>query len=382
MGERNHQRPWLSALALPATWGFYTVVVFEILFMISPFGLYFYSVYATPLSILNQHESTAWLTSFVLPHFSETRATWLNDTVHRWEWIFLPGLILFVVGFVQIYGAKLITKREVTGGLYRYIRHPQYLALAIMGVATFLRWPRYLVLLGLVLMLFAYYTLARHEEERCEERFGSKYREYRSRTGMFLPAFLLPEIHGPSVRPAWMRWAIRIVLLLVALIGARALGAQLQDYSISMLSRQTMLDGLILSPARIPSDEMSRAVALAMSESEVRSRLARAGYGTGTRLLVYVVPTSWNLPDVPMEVTTGGHRGHYTPHDFPPGRFKVLFTSALTHDAHAEGDDLLRRAYGRVPILLVREDLNANKVESLADPPAHVRWGDIPTPLF
>jgi hypothetical protein len=231
-------------------------------------------------------------------------------------------------------------------------------------------------------MLFAYYALARYEEERCEERFGSKYREYRSRTGMFLPAFLLPEIHWPSVRPAWMRWALRVIVLVAALVGASELGARLQDYSISMLPRQAMLDGLILSPARIPSEEMSRAVALAMNEPEVSDRLAGAGYGTGTRLLVYVVPTSWKLPDVPMEEETGGHRGHYTPHDFPPGQFKVLFTSVLTHDAHAEGDDLLRRAYGRVPILLVREDLNANKVESLTDPPAHVRWGDIPTPLF
>lgn len=374
------RRPAMSrVLTLPATWLFYAMVVLEIVFMVSPFAIYFYSVYATPLSILDRHASTAWLTTFVLPHFSRIRASWVNVLVHRSELIFLAGLALFLVGFIQIYGAKLFTKREVTGGLYRWIRHPQYLALAIMGVGTFLHWPRYLVLLGLVLMLFTYYHLARYEEERCEERFGAHYREYRVRTGMFLPTFMLPDFRWPRIPSAPLRWTAILVLLAVSLLGAKAIGDFLQGYSISRLSRLAMADGLAISPALTESSLIDQAVALAYRQPAVQERLARAGYGSGARLLVYVVPEAWRLPDVPMEVAGGGH---YTPDDFPPGKYKVLFTSVLTHQPGIEGDQVLKYSYGRVPILLIRVDLGSNQAEFLPDPPAHVRWGDIPTPLF
>lgn len=369
----------LPGFVLPATWLSYAAIVLEILFMISPFGIYFYSVYAHPLRFLNQHSSTAWLTTFVMPHFSETHPRWLSAVTGMSNPLLLIGFVIFAIGFIQIYAAKLITRREVTGGLYRWIRHPQYLGLAIMGLGAFLLWPRYLVLLGLVLMLFIYYRLARYEEAQCEERYGTAYREYRARTGMFLPIRALPKVRWPRSASPAVRFVMNAGLLVGLLATAKIFGSYLQDYSISVVSRLPITDGMVVTPAGLTAEDLSRATALAMSDPEVRLRLSRAGYGAGARLLVYVVPENWKLPDLPMEVSTGGH---YTPRDFPPGRFKVLFTIARSYDAGLEGDAILKYAYARTPVVLVREVITANEITSLETPPAHVRWGDIPTPLF
>ena len=40
---------------------FYVLIGFEIIYMISPFGLYYYSVYGQGLDFLNEHAATAWL---------------------------------------------------------------------------------------------------------------------------------------------------------------------------------------------------------------------------------------------------------------------------------------------------------------------------------
>ena len=75
----------------------------------------------------------------------------------------------------------------VTGILYRRIRHPQYLFLAIAGLGLLLFWPRFFILILYVNMLFVYYLLARHEEQRMLEQHGGSYRAYMNQTVMFLP---------------------------------------------------------------------------------------------------------------------------------------------------------------------------------------------------
>ena len=42
----------------------------------------------------------------------------------------------------------------------------------------------------------------------------------------------------------------------------------------------------------------------------------------------------------------------------------------------------MKTAYGLDPIVLVRIDALAGTVMEVDTPPAHVYWGDIPTPLF
>ena len=98
------------------------------------------------------------------------------------------GVCVFFHGWRQVYRARH-EHRLVTGGLYRFVRHPQYtgLFLALFGEGI-VHWPT-LFSVGLFpVIVFAYYRLARSEESRLVEEFGNEYREYQRRVPMFIPS--------------------------------------------------------------------------------------------------------------------------------------------------------------------------------------------------
>jgi len=66
----------------------------------------------------------------------------------------------FCVGAAQVYYNKLARRGAVLGGVYNLVRHPQYTCLAASGLGMLLLWPRYIVLVTFVAMLFAYSFLA------------------------------------------------------------------------------------------------------------------------------------------------------------------------------------------------------------------------------
>jgi class 3 adenylate cyclase/protein-S-isoprenylcysteine O-methyltransferase Ste14 len=171
-------RPDIAVLVIPAVWVFYAAIVFEVLFMSLPFALYYYSAYGPSLNLLHESAWTAWLTGFFLPHFSDTSSPVLNRLWGLSWALMLLGAVLFFVGFLQIYWAKIWRRELVTGGLYAVAQHPQYLGLAIVGLGTLLDWPRFLTLIMYITMLFLYGFLARWEEERCLQKFGESYRAY------------------------------------------------------------------------------------------------------------------------------------------------------------------------------------------------------------
>ena len=122
----REEMPTPGRLLKPAAFGFYVVIALEILFMISPFALYFYSVYGPVLRFLQRSPETAWLTQFFLPHISETRSAFLNGLHWLSGPLVIAGTVLFLAGAIPIYWSKLRHRGAVTGGLYRFIRHPQY----------------------------------------------------------------------------------------------------------------------------------------------------------------------------------------------------------------------------------------------------------------
>lgn len=395
------EAPGAGRLGKYAAWGFYLVVGFEIMYMISPFALTFYSAYGPVLRFLDARPQTAWLTDFFLPHFSETSSPLLNRLQKLGEPIFLAGLVLFAVGFVCIYGSKLVRRGQpVTFGLYRWVRHPQYVALAVMGVGVMLRWPRMAVLVALVTMLFLYYFLARSEERRCLARYGESYREYVGRTWMFLPGVGRRGVaHLMSGKRSASRALAAVAAWVLVVAVSVWLAYRVRDYSLARVSHISSDNVAILSPALLSPAELGRAVTIAEQNNELLGRWLASAEGQGAKLLVYVVPATWRLPDLPMEAIKTG--GHYTPKDFNRSKLKVLFTRAVmfrsprpaeesgagrgrpgTSRTEPHGDDIIRATVKRQPIILVRVDTSAGIIEAVEQPPATVRWGDIPTPLF
>ena len=372
-------RPDIAVLVIPAAWVLYVTIVFEILFMISPFGLYYYSAYGPSLNLFNRSSWTAWLTHFFLPHFSQTSSAVLNQREDLGGALMVVGGVLFLLAFAQLYWAKSRQRGLVTGGLYSVARHPQYLALAIVGLGALLIWPRYLVLIMYVTMLFVYALIARWEEARCAQQF-SGYRVYQERTARFWPR-PFPRMHAYLLsRSGRQRPAVAFTIYAVVIGAAVAVGHQLREYSLSCVSSLYTENMAVLSPAVLTSEELSTALHVAMADDRVQERLSAAG--RAVRLLVYVVPMEWNLPDLPLEVPRGGGGGHHMPGDFDRRLYKVLFSKVRTHDQTASGREIVTKSYGLDPVILARVNTEANQTTGIETPPAHVRWGDIPTPLF
>ena len=101
--------------------------------------------------------------------------------------LLFAGFGIFLQGWRTLYKVHQ-EKRLATEGLYSLVRHSQYtgLFIALFGEGV-VHWPT-LFSVGLFpIIVFAYYRLARKEEQKTIEKFGNAYLEYRQRVPMFIP---------------------------------------------------------------------------------------------------------------------------------------------------------------------------------------------------
>ena len=79
------------------------------------------------------------------------------------------------------------TSQLVTGGIYRFIRHPLYCSLLLLtwGICCKQIGPLTLLLAGVASVLL--HRAARRDESECLAYFGEAYRLYMQRSRMFIP---------------------------------------------------------------------------------------------------------------------------------------------------------------------------------------------------
>ncbi|MFN3671497.1 MAG: protein-S-isoprenylcysteine O-methyltransferase [Bosea sp. (in: a-proteobacteria)] len=78
--------------------------------------------------------------------------------------------------------------RLVTGGVYRYVRHPMYSAFWLWAIAQALLLPNWIAgFSGMVGFGTLYFFRVGHEERLMIDGFGAEYTEYMSRTGRVIP---------------------------------------------------------------------------------------------------------------------------------------------------------------------------------------------------
>jgi protein-S-isoprenylcysteine O-methyltransferase Ste14 len=146
------------------------------------------------------------LTIYILSTFFGIKIPLLHVRGHLWASLFnlgdnaamvicqtgsflmLIGLVIMGIGWRKIYKARR-EDRLVTNGLYKYIRHPQYLGLILITTGMLIQWPTILTIIMWPILLFAYWHLAKLEEKEMENIFGPRYINYKRKTGMFLPNF-------------------------------------------------------------------------------------------------------------------------------------------------------------------------------------------------
>jgi protein-S-isoprenylcysteine O-methyltransferase Ste14 len=107
--------------------------------------------------------------------------------------LWIPGGLL-LIWTLRTLGMNLtdtvVTRRNhtlVTVGPYHWVRHPFYVATALLLLASSLLAANWFVLACGVLTFTLLAIRLKREEERLMERFGAAYRDYRERTGRFLP---------------------------------------------------------------------------------------------------------------------------------------------------------------------------------------------------
>jgi len=266
----------------------YFIIALEVLIMISPFAAFFYAALNPVLLFFAEWPAMRWLTAFFLPHMVLPPGLFLQTVRVAGSVLFVAGAVVFLVCAGQVYFHKFFRRDPALGGLYRWIRHPQYLGLGATGLGLAILWPRFLTIVLWAAMVGLYYLLARDEERRMVNQFGDQYREYMVRTGMFLPRGrertvdrLLPFQKSPMLR-SLLGFALLVV---VAVGGAFALRA----YTIAQLPLWS--EGRITAIAILPEDSifLEHRMADVLALPEVKSRLDQSL----EPILVYLVPQNY-----------------------------------------------------------------------------------------
>lgn len=397
----------------------YALVAFEFFYMATPFAAYFYAAYRPGLTLFDRVPWLSVLGRTFLPHIAVSTNNPVLDA-HD-----MVGAVLAIAGFLgfcvaagQVYYTKLARKGVVLGGVYRLVRHPQYTCLAVCGLGMLLLWPRYIVLVTFVAMLFAYAFLARAEERECLASFGEPYREYLRRTHAFVP-FRLPR---PSPASRWRPAArgqmerqpfdeaapaaegaprrrgparVGIAVARFALAVGLAIGVALavNEVALRSLSARYTDNTVYLSVTRMSADRLDRITALADADPNTRAALAAAG--PGASLISYVLPVDWDISETLMRPRPGGER--LIGSDYHGSRYRVVYTKAkLRRPAHGRG--ILTSATTRRPLLEVIVDLeDADRAERTGDsgtsapagrvievlpPDPDPRYAGVPVPVY
>ncbi|XOV90479.1 MAG: methyltransferase family protein [Pseudomonadota bacterium] len=376
--NRPGQGRGASRVATGSIWLMYTLIVLEILFMVSPFGLYYYSAYSIPLNALAANPSKGWLVQHILPHFAYHTSTLAHILIGISWPLMLIGLGIFLVGFAQIYWAKFTGKGAVAVGLYRYVRHPQYVALGIVGLGATLYWSRFLVVIAYITMLYLYGWLARFEETRCLQKFGEPYANYLRHTSRFFPGIGTGSTPAAGSLTRSIVWVVAWVLTLAVSV---SIGFLLKQHVIDAMARVEGSNSVLVALA--PVDNLSHYNSLLVSDPMIREAMA----GLDGPNITYLAPMTWSIPELGLSPVPGYETNardelrHPTQHgnslDFDPSHMRLLVTKA---EGVRAGDDILMEALAVTPLLEIT--VIDGVVNAIDDKPHESYWDGIPVPVY
>lgn len=383
----------------------YGLVMIEVIIMISPFAFYWYSLYAPTLQGLHRWRATAWMEAFFLPHSVITTSSFLEFL--RWgigPYALSLGILGFLFCAVQLYGSKLLRRSMVHSWIYSRIRHPQYLCLAIAGFGLLTVWPRIIILLFYLGMVFIYYFLARFEEQQVEAKHPD-YADYRRRTAMFIPGNpggRLFNLFFGWISNRRVALAVSSAAVIVLVVGS---GLLLRRYTIGHAATDLLPEDRVMAIAvwPMPAEKLQQVVAAALSDPRVKSALESE---PGAVFTAHVLPENYGMVDMFADPGTN----HQMFSRLSPGRFTFLLTfivpylrGGLKGRIMGSPEDNYKVVFSRVdepghPALTVTQvtDLSAKmtpvaitdiagagpQVKDVTIPPRRSFWGDITMPMF
>jgi protein-S-isoprenylcysteine O-methyltransferase Ste14 len=102
-------------------------------------------------------------------------------------------ILLFIAALLLFRATKFIIEGEkrpdhvVNTGAYKYIRHPMYLGSILMSLSLTILTASISSCFIFIAIFVFYNYIASYEEKLLENKFGKAYKEYKSRTGRWLP---------------------------------------------------------------------------------------------------------------------------------------------------------------------------------------------------
>lgn len=389
----------------------YCLIGIEIIIMISPFALYFYSVYAPILNFLSSSPLTSWTTEFFLPHMVFLQDPFILGISYL-QIFLVVGLILFFSAAVPLYWGRFTGKGVVTMSFYATIRHPQYLFLAISGFGLLLYWPRFIILISYITMLYVYYILARNEEWRMRQEVPGDYEKYMANIPMFIPGEPGGKIFALLfgwIKPKWVGILVSYVVVMALSI---LLAMGIREYAIKQLSVVEAPSGVALVPVfeRSPG-EVESLYASMLTNDQVQDFLVQHKEVN----LAYIMPGDFFLTAL---VTDEDRRFsdeiierfpeviEWHQHKFKGGLGKFFrifynfigtlggvetdyeverFIFVLVRDGQGSPvgkERLFEVGLKRTPALLVDYDPFEEKVMSIIQTSDEHKWGNIPMPTF
>jgi protein-S-isoprenylcysteine O-methyltransferase Ste14 len=147
---------------------------------------FFYRLVGMGIIPIFYYSLTSRIDTFRLPFAAWVR--WLGAG------IFFAGDLLFVWSHRAL-GSNWSPIMEirrghtlVTEGPYRFVRHPMYAAIILIGTGVSLLAANWVVSLSYMLpVIFMYLTRVSDEEKMMIEQFGDEYRDYMRKTGRLVP---------------------------------------------------------------------------------------------------------------------------------------------------------------------------------------------------
>ena len=122
---------------------------------------------------------------------------WFHDPL---SWNQLIAWTLLILSIYPVVAGFILLKRKgkseeslenttvlIKSGIYRYIRHPLYCSLLLLGTGIMFKDPDILQLISGAINIIALFFTAKIEEKEMIERFGDQYADYMKETKMFIP---------------------------------------------------------------------------------------------------------------------------------------------------------------------------------------------------
>lgn len=387
----------------------YLLIGIEIIIMISPFALYFYSVYGPILKFFSSSPHLSWATEFFLPHM-----VFLDDPlilgISYLQILLVIGLVLFFSAAIPLYYGRFRKRGVVQISFYSKIRHPQYLFLAISGFGLLLYWPRFIILIMYITMLFVYYLLAKNEEWRMQHEVPDIYEKYMRNTPMFLPGEPGGKIYRLLFGWVKPKWLGLLATYLLAIVMSMTIALAIRAYTISQLPTVTKGRMTLLSVFPRPKEEVAELYRKLESNPKISKDLQELEPN-----LAYIFPGDFFLTAI---VTAEDRRFsddiierfpevlEWHQHKFKGGLgkfFKIFYNYFSTLGSVETDYDVERVVFVRVsdpsgdlsspknlfdlgeqrsPVMVVDLDYYDHRVLSVIRTSGKHKWGSMPMPTF